>query len=58
MSDIICEKCGYKTFPEYALKDYEGRLLCPQCREPYEKDPNTLKSSFKFKQEDKPESIE
>ena len=53
MSDIICEKCGYKTFVAYALKDNEGRLICPQCREPYKKAPTNLKSSFKFKQEDK-----
>jgi ribosomal protein S27AE len=54
MSDIICEKCGYKTFVAYALKDDKGRLICSQCGEPYQQDPTTLKSSFKFKQEDKP----
>ena len=42
MSDIICEKCGYKTFVAYALKDNEGRLICPQCREPYKKAPTNL----------------
>jgi hypothetical protein len=54
MSDIICEKCGYKTFAAYALKDDKGRLICPQCSELYKEDPTTLKSSFKFKQEDNP----
>jgi len=54
MADIVCEKCGYKTFLEYALKDVKGRLVCPQCREPYKKDLKTLKSSFKFKKEDNP----
>ena len=51
MADIVCEKCGYKTFLEYALKDVKGRLVCPQCREPYKKD-LSLKSGFKFKKED------
>ena len=54
MSDINCDKCGYETFVEYALKDDKGKLICPQCREPYKEDPTTLKSSFKFKREDNP----
>jgi transcription elongation factor Elf1 len=49
MSDVTCKQCGYKTFSAYALKDDKGRLICPQCREPYLENPPAPVKMFKFK---------
>lgn len=48
MPDLICCKCGYKTFTEFAIKNEKGRLVCPQCREPCEDSLKPIKG-FKFK---------
>lgn len=49
MTDIICKMCGYSTFAAYALKDNKGRLICPQCREPYLENPPAPVRMFRFK---------
>lgn len=52
MADIICNQCGYITFEAYALKDKEGKLICPQCRVPYKEQPKKEKK-FQFRKEEK-----
>jgi len=49
MPDIRCLQCGYKTFTTNVLKNDKGDMICPQCREPYKKEPPPLNKMKRFK---------
>ena len=49
MPDIKCLQCGYSTFTTNTLKNDKGQMVCPQCREPYEKEIPALNQRKRFK---------